>query len=350
MRVPPPSTQILSGTAVLRGVRDSLAPYRDVIASTGRQVAIIRFEASADDPPVRRLRMEASRVSADQKVRAFEHVGLGVDHRVLPPTVSAAEFADLIAAHNADPRTAATIVQYPPPPRLTALVQGLAADKDIDALLEDRSPHRACATADGIVRLVTPFIADQPSIAVVGARGFVGSGVVRLLSDAGQSVTSLDAGDDLRAARDADIVVSTTGQPHLLTAEHIRPHHRLVVDSGFMPQFDGTVAGDVHPSASQIPQIITPVPGGVGPVEMAVLMERIVKQEVDASLPSWSVGPMPYLSRTQATRLAKRGASAAKPRSAFDAEISARTARQADDDQIRLPGPTVDDERGGRAL
>lgn len=350
MRVPPPTTKILSGAAVLRGVRDSLAPYRDAIAPTGRQVAIIRFAAADNDPPVRRLRMESSRISADQKVRAFEHVGFGVDHRVLPPTVSAAEFAGVIAAYNDDPHTAATIVQYPPPPRLTPLVQGLAPAKDIDALLEDRSPHRACATADGIVRLVTPFTADHPSIAVVGARGFVGSGVIRLLADAGQNVIALDVGDDLRAASDADIVVSTTGQPHLLTAEHIRPHHRLVVDSGFMPQPDGTVAGDVHPNASQIPQIITPVPGGVGPVEMAVLMERIVKQEADASLPSWTVAPLRYLSRSQATRLAAHTSAASTPTAISSSDTRRQTARQMEDRQRGLPGPAADDDRRGRAL
>jgi SAM-dependent methyltransferase len=67
------------------------------------------------------------------------------------------------------------------------------------------------------------------------------------------------------------MLISTAGSPHLLTDEHIRPHHRVVIDSGCLPQPDGTIASDVHPRATAIAQRITPVPGGVGPVEMAVL-------------------------------------------------------------------------------
>ncbi|MFF1706044.1 bifunctional 5,10-methylenetetrahydrofolate dehydrogenase/5,10-methenyltetrahydrofolate cyclohydrolase, partial [Streptomyces sp. NPDC058252] len=114
--------------------------------------------------------MEASRISAEQKVRAFSHLGFAVDHVVLPDTVSAAEFADRC---NADPATRAVIVQFPPPARLVPLVQRLDPAKDIDGLLGRRSLQRACATADGISRIVAPF-AEGAGVAVVGARGFVG--------------------------------------------------------------------------------------------------------------------------------------------------------------------------------
>ncbi|MFD4552264.1 hypothetical protein [Streptomyces sp. NPDC058466] len=156
--------------------------------------------------------MEASRISAEQKVRAFSHLGFAVDHVVLPDTVSAAEFADRC---NADPATRAVIVQFPPPARLVPLVQRLDPAKDIDGLLGRRSLQRACATADGISRIVAPF-AEGAGVAVVGARGFVGSGVMRLLADRGITPLPLDQGDDLRRAADADVVVSTAGSAHLL--------------------------------------------------------------------------------------------------------------------------------------
>jgi hypothetical protein len=183
--MPLPETRRLSGTTLLRSVREDLAPYRETLESRGRQVAILRFGAAQDDPPVRRLRMEAARISAEQKVKTFSGLGLGVDHRVLSPSVPAVEFAGLLTAFNADRDTVAIIVQFPPPPRLTPLVQQLAPAKDIDGLLGERSQQRACATADGIVRMVLPFAGDGPDIAVVGARGFVGRGVVRLLGDRG---------------------------------------------------------------------------------------------------------------------------------------------------------------------
>ena len=292
-----PPTREFSGASVLRSVREDLAPYRDTIAAQHKRVSVIRFAADASDPSLWKRRMEASRVSAEQKVKAFTHLGYEVDHTVLPRSTSAADFAALIDQRNADPATSAVIVQYPPPPHLAPVVQRLDPRKDIDALLGERSMQVACATADGIVRVVRPFAQDNPTIAVVGARGFVGSGVVRLLEAEGHRVMPLDAGHDLGQVRNADIVVSATGNPHVLTADHLRAHHRLVVDSGFMPQEDGSIAGDIHPDAKQIPQHITPVPGGIGPVEMAVLMDRAVRQDADPSRQPWTCQPAPYLSR-----------------------------------------------------
>ncbi|MFC4517969.1 tetrahydrofolate dehydrogenase/cyclohydrolase catalytic domain-containing protein [Streptomyces ehimensis] len=292
------ATHQLSGTDLLRTVRENLAPYRATIEPADHTVAVLRFTPAETDPPQWARRMEASRISAEQKVRAFTHLGYTVDHRVLPGTTPEAEFARTIQALNVDPAVRAVIVQFPPPARLTPFVQWLEPAKDIDALLEDRSPYPACATAEGISRVVAPFARDA-DIAVVGARGFVGRGVVRLLEAHGFNVTPLDLGDDLRRAAEADIVVSTAGQPHLLTPEHIRPHHRLVVDSGFTPLSGGGVAGDIHPAAATIPQNLTPVPGGIGPVEMAVLMDRIVRQEAAPALKPWSFPPTPYLTRRQ---------------------------------------------------
>jgi methylenetetrahydrofolate dehydrogenase (NADP+)/methenyltetrahydrofolate cyclohydrolase len=99
-------------------------------------------------------------------------------------------------------------------------------------------------------------------------------------------------------------VVSAVGNPHFLTEQHIRPHHRLVVDSGFLPQDDGSIAGDIAPSARQVPQYITPVPGGIGPVEMAVLMERMVRLDVDPAREPWTVPQVPYLQRGEFAALA----------------------------------------------
>jgi methylenetetrahydrofolate dehydrogenase (NADP+)/methenyltetrahydrofolate cyclohydrolase len=324
-----PPTRELSGGAVLRSIRADLGPYRETIAPMNKQVSVIRFAAESTDSSLWERRMEASRVSAEQKVKAFSHLGFQVDHQVLSGRTSAADFAAMIDARNADPSVAAVIVQYPPPPHLAPVVQRLAPEKDIDGLLGERSLQEACATANGITRVVRPFAQDNPRIVVVGGRGFVGSGVVRLLQQDGLRVDSLDAGDDLRRTRNADIVVSATGNPHVLTSEHIRPHHRLVVDSGFIPQADGSIAGDIHPSAQKIPQHITPVPGGIGPVEMGVLMDRIVRQEADPGRQPWTFPQMPYLNRGDVAALGSLSpASAAVSRGPTQADTSRPTGSQ----------------------
>ncbi|MBV8996027.1 MAG: bifunctional 5,10-methylenetetrahydrofolate dehydrogenase/5,10-methenyltetrahydrofolate cyclohydrolase [Pseudonocardiales bacterium] len=293
-------TTLLSGTDILRAVRDDLAPYRAAIQFRRRQVTIIRFEADASDPPQWRWRMQACRISAEQKVKAFDHLGFAVEHLALPGHIAEAEFAALLAARNRDSATAAVIVQLPVPGRLSALVGLLDPAKDLDGLLKGRSPQVGCATAEGICRLVVPFADAGAVVAVVGARGFVGGDVVRLLKQQGRLVIELDAGDDLGRVADADMVISAVGSPHVLTRDHLRTHHRLVVDAGFSPRGGGVVFGDVHPNARAIPQYLTPVPGGVGPVEMAVLMERIVRQEADPGVAAWRLPALRYRHRGQA--------------------------------------------------
>ncbi|QRV58943.1 bifunctional 5,10-methylenetetrahydrofolate dehydrogenase/5,10-methenyltetrahydrofolate cyclohydrolase [Streptomyces californicus] len=245
--------------------------------------------------------MEASRISAEQKIKSFEHLGFRADHVVLPPGVGRGEFREVLEGYNADPATRAIIVQFPPPRDLAPVVDGMDPAKDIDALLKGRSPYPACATAEGIYRVAEPFATDRPSIAVVGSKGFVGQGVVTMLRADGHDPMTLDHGDRLERVRDADIVISVTGSPGILTPDHIQPHHRVVIDSGFVPQADGSVRGDVRAEAYGIPQNLTPVPGGIGPVEMATLMERVVRQEVDPDVVSWKVTPGPYLERARFT-------------------------------------------------
>ncbi|MGW0398732.1 tetrahydrofolate dehydrogenase/cyclohydrolase catalytic domain-containing protein, partial [Streptomyces sp. NPDC003002] len=287
----------VSGRDVLRQARDLYAHYRQIVEPREQKVAIIRFTPAATDPPDWQIRLEASRVSAEQKVKAFEHLGFQADHVVLPPGVDRAGFAAVLDQYSRDAATRAIIVQFPPPAHLRPLVERMDPSKDIDALLKGRSPYAACATAEGIYRVAQPFAQDGPTIAVVGSKGFVGQGVVGLLRENGHDPITLDQGDDLRRVRQADIVISVTGNPGILGPDHIQPHHRVVIDSGFVPQADGSVLGDIRPDAAGIPQNITPVPGGIGPVEMATLMERVVRQEVDPNVTPWKVTPGPFLDR-----------------------------------------------------
>lgn len=335
-------TEHVSGRDVLRQAKELYAPYRDAVAPTGQRVAIIRFQPAENDPPEWKVKLEASKVSAEQKVKSFEHLGFEANHVVMPPGTTRAQFAEVLERANQDPQTRAIIVQFPPPAHLQPLVQRMDPAKDIDALTKGRSPYNACATAEGICRVVEPFAKDDPVIAVVGSKGFVGQGVVTTLREQGHRLMELDAGDDLRRVRDADIVVSVTGNPGILGPDHLRPHHRLVVDSGFVPQPDGSVKGDVQRAAYDIPQHLTPVPGGIGPVEMATLMERVVRREVDPNAPSWQVEPRPYLTREQLAHGPQEPA-----RASVTAGPQPQNQPQAAGQQA--PGPQASAQPGGQA-
>ncbi|MBB5955999.1 5,10-methylene-tetrahydrofolate dehydrogenase/methenyl tetrahydrofolate cyclohydrolase [Saccharothrix tamanrassetensis] len=281
----------ISGRSILKDVREAyVESYRSVIEPQQKQVAVIRFDSAPDDADSWKAKMDASRVSADQKVKNISALGYHVDNLLLPPATSQAEFRQLLERFGDDPSVSGIIVQMPAPVAFGEDVRALLPpDKDIDALLGEDSPQAACATADGISKVVEPFLAGGPTVAVVGYRGFVGAGVLRMLEQHGVDPVRLDFGDDLTRVRDADVVISVTGSPGILGPEHLRPDHLLVVDSGFVPQPDGSIASDVRGGAAGIPRHITPVPGGIGPVEMAVLLERLVRMDVNPDLPPWRV-------------------------------------------------------------
>lgn len=283
----PEPTRRIPGGAILGEVRESYRnAYRDQIEDQDVQVVIVRFETdAATAPPGWATRMQAAEVSAAQKVRIFGALGVEPVTVVLPDTAQDQDLRRVIDNANDDPRAAGIIIQSPPPARLAAALDDITPDKDLDALGVD-SPRPACATADGIVRIAAPFLTETSTVAVVGSRGFVGTGVTTLLRQAGHAPLELNLGDDLRQVRDVDIVLSTTGSAGVLTAEHIRPGHLLVVDSGFVPQPTGPT-GDISPEAVDIPRAITPVPGGIGPVEMAVLAERLTQRQISSELAPW---------------------------------------------------------------
>ena len=282
----------VSGRSILKDVREEyVRDYRDRIEQQGKQVAVIRFDPQPTDPDSWKAKMDASRASADQKEKNIGALGYQVHHHLLPPNASREDLQALMDRFNSDSDVSGIILQMPAPQRFQDFVEQISPEKDIDALLhDDASPHDACATADGIVRVVAPFLEGRPTVAVVGSDGFVGGGVVRLLEQRGAEMVLLDQGSDLMRVRGADIVVSVTGAPRILGPEHLHEGHLLVVDSGFVPQpGTKTILSDVQQEASALPRLVTPVPGGIGPVEMAVLLDRLVRRDVDPDLPPWRV-------------------------------------------------------------
>ncbi len=89
-------------------------------------------------------------------------------------------------------------------------------------------------------------------------------------------------------------MVSATGVQELLDERHLLPKHRLVVDAGFVPTSEQQILGDVKRSAYNIPQNLTPVPGGVGPLQMATLLERLVTVATGRDIEKWTYRGVGY--------------------------------------------------------
>jgi methylenetetrahydrofolate dehydrogenase (NADP+) / methenyltetrahydrofolate cyclohydrolase len=243
----------------------------------GKKVTIVRFEPPNDIDEVIWAKHEAARYSTEAKQRTFESMGCHVDVRLLSSQTTLRAFEAVLVESNLDSNVLGVIVQNPIPLDLQGSLALLSPEKDLDGMNPGHPFFRVSATSETIFRLLYAFADRESPVAVVGARGFVGAGVVQLLRQAQIPCIPLDMGDDLLKTNDASIIVSATGVAEILDERHINSEHRLVVDAGFVPTSHRGILGDVNRSAYDLPQSISPVPGGIGSMQMATLLERAIQ-------------------------------------------------------------------------
>jgi len=232
----------------------------------------------------------ASQVYVRSKTRACEEVGVThFDHR-LPATTAQAELEALIDRLNADPRVHGVLVQLPLPTGLDsqAVLRRLDPRKDVDGLLPENigrlwngEPRFVPCTPLGVMRLLreagTP-IAGSHAV-VIGRSQLVGKPVAALLLNENATVTLCHSRtQDLAAiVATADIVVAALGKPQRIPGAWIKPG-AAVIDVGINRLADGRLVGDVDfDSAVTRAAVITPVPGGVGPLTIAMLLANTLR-------------------------------------------------------------------------
>ncbi len=267
-------TNLIYGGAIIKAVKARCTQKKYFV---GKTVSIIRFKAPPEQvDPVQLAYYKAATTSTEQKSKTFQFLGCFVEQPYLSSNTSTEEIKSLINTTLDNPNLIGIIVQNPIPRKLKSkITKQIPSTLDLDGVTPNHPLFQASATSVAIARLVSSFANIRSRVAVVGGKGFVGAGVIKILSAANINCLSLDYGDDLTRTNEADIVVSATGVPELLDSRHINSEHKLVVDSGFIP-LENKILGDVNREAYSIPQNITPVPGGVGPLQMAILLERIM--------------------------------------------------------------------------
>ena len=230
----------------------------------------------------------ASDVYVRRKHDAAQEVGIrSVDHR-LPAETSQEELERLVGELNADDGVDGILVQSPLPSHLDeeAAVCRLEPAKDVDGFHPDNAarlymgePRFVPATAVGIMRLLQEC--DVPlegaRAVVVGRSLIVGKPVSMLLLAANATVTTAHSRTaDLGAVtREADVLVVAVGQVDVVTADMVKPG-ATVVDVG-MNRTDEGLRGDVDPAAVEVAGLLTPVPGGVGPMTIASLLRNTLE-------------------------------------------------------------------------
>ena len=274
-------TRIIDGNALAREARAALRIEVEALSAAGRRPGLAVVLAG-DDP--------ASRVYVRNKARACEETGVLSRQIDLPADVAEAVLLEQVERLNADPEIHGILVQLPLPRAVSSerVVKAIAPEKDVDGfhpcnmgLLTEGRPRFVPCTPKAVMAIL-----DREGVAlegkravVVGRSNIVGKPVALLLLQRGATVTVCHSKtvDLEEATRQADVLVVAVGRPNLVTGRAVKSG-AVVVDVGINRLPDGKLAGDVDFAAvSQVASMITPVPGGVGPMTIAMLLANTVK-------------------------------------------------------------------------
>jgi methylenetetrahydrofolate dehydrogenase (NADP+) / methenyltetrahydrofolate cyclohydrolase len=273
--------KILDGKSLAATIRIELKNKVDALVQRGVRPGLAVILAG-DDP--------ASKVYVRNKTRACEEVGVRSQQIDYPASVTQEELIARISKLNADPAVHGILVQLPLPKHIDSarVLAEVSPGKDVDgfhesnlgALLAGR-PRVVPCTPAGVMRLIAHAgvpLAGRHAV-VIGRSNIVGKPVALLLLQQDATVTICHSKSQNLAleARQADVLVAAVGRAKLVTAAMVKPG-ACVVDVGVNRLPDGKLAGDVDFDAvKNVAGAITPVPGGVGPMTIAMLLENCVQ-------------------------------------------------------------------------
>ncbi|WP_447757206.1 bifunctional methylenetetrahydrofolate dehydrogenase/methenyltetrahydrofolate cyclohydrolase FolD [Aeromonas veronii] len=273
------SAKIIDGKQVAQTIRSQVAAQVQQRLAAGKRAPGLAVILVGADP--------ASQVYVGSKRRACEEVGFLSRSYDLSATASQAELLALIDQLNADSHVDGILVQLPLPDHFdtTQVLERIQPDKDVDGFhpynvgrLAQRIPALRPCTPKGIMTLIetTGVKTHGLHAVVVGASNIVGRPMTLELLLAGCTTTTCHrfTRDLEEQVRRADLLVVAVGKPNFIPGEWIKPG-ALVIDVGINRLADGSLVGDVEfETARSHASFITPVPGGVGPMTVASLMEN----------------------------------------------------------------------------
>ena len=275
------AAKIIDGKAIAAEVNEETRRRVEALRAAGR-IPGLAVVLVGDDP--------ASQVYVNAKAKKCAELGIHSDKRVLPADATMEQVLELIGELNRDPRIDGILVQSPPPPQIDEekVIAAIDPAKDVDCFSERNVGKLLIGKEDGF-RPCTPWgvmlLLEKSGIdpagkhaVVIGRSNIVGKPMAALLMQkakgANATVTVVHSGtpDIARFTRDADILIAAIGKPEFVRGDMIKPG-AAVIDVGInrTPNPAGgrdKLVGDV--------KFVTPVPGGVGPMTIAVLMSNAV--------------------------------------------------------------------------
>ena len=284
------AAKIIDGKAIARMVNEETLARVEKLKAAGK-IPGLAGVLIGDDP--------ASQVYVNSKAKKCAELGIYSDKRVLPADASMSDVLDLIDKLNRDPKIDGILVQSPPPPQIDEekVIAAIDPDKDVDCFHERNVGKLLIGKTDGF-RPCTPYgvlvLLEKSGIdpagrhaVVIGRSNIVGKPLAALLMQkakgANATVTVVHSGtpDIAKYTRDADILIAAIGKPEFVTGDMIKPG-AAVIDVGInrIPNPEtgkNKLVGDVNfQEAVEVAGAITPVPGGVGPMTIAILMSNAV--------------------------------------------------------------------------
>jgi methylenetetrahydrofolate dehydrogenase (NADP+) / methenyltetrahydrofolate cyclohydrolase len=232
----------------------------------------------------------ASHVYVRNKARACESLGIHSEVHVLPASTTQADLLIAVEKLNVNPRVHGILVQLPLPSHMDdrAVIEAIDLHKDVDgfhyanmgALVIDESWFPPC-TPYGVMKMleVEGIKVEGAHAVIVGRSNIVGKPQAMMLLKAGATVTVCHSKtrDLAKFTRDADILVAAVGRANMITGDMIKPC-AVVIDVGINRLPSGKLAGDVDfDSACKVASAITPVPGGVGPMTITMLLGNTLR-------------------------------------------------------------------------
>ena len=275
------SAKIIDGKALAASVRADLANRVEALVAKGHRpgLAVVLV---GEDP--------ASQVYVRNKIRACESTGItSIEHR-LPAQTSEKALLELITTLNTDPAVDGILVQLPLPSHINAelVIDTISPQKDVDgfhvasagALLTGKRGFLPC-TPYGVMKMIESVGYDLRGkhAVIVGRSNIVGKpqALLMLAKDATVTIAHSKTKNLADLTRNADVLVAAVGRAKFITADMIKPG-ALVLDVGINRDAGGKLCGDVDTEpAKSVAGWITPVPGGVGPMTIAMLMTNTVE-------------------------------------------------------------------------
>lgn len=272
------TAKIIDGKAiaeqVILKVKDRVETLKKSGITPGLTVVLV-----GDDP--------ASQTYVGSKEKTSKRLGMDSTVLTRPSTVTGQELLELIENLNNDESVHGILIQLPLPGHIdeNKVLQAIHPDKDVDGfhplnvgkLLLNQHGFIPC-TPFGVIQLLdyAAIPIEGKHAVIVGRSNIVGKPMGQLLLNRHATVTYTHSRtEDLASyTKQADILIVATGQPLMITAEHVKPG-AAVIDVGIHRNSDGRLSGDVDfHSVKSVAGAITPVPGGVGPMTIAMLMEN----------------------------------------------------------------------------